>query len=113
MQHDAGIFIPLILQHIVVALNKMNGERGKIFSPPAKPFHLLIAFTMEHISHYHHLLRLKELNEAHEALHIFFKDRLRHTDSGFAKVTGLAQVKVGENKRFLLFPENTAVSAQP
>lgn len=113
MQHDAGIFIPLILQHIVVTLNKMNGERGKIFSPPAEPFQLFIAFTMEHISHYHHLLRLKELNEAHEALHIFFKDRLRHPDACFAEVPGLAQVKISKDKGFLLFPKNTTASAQP
>ncbi len=65
-----------------------------------------VARTVKKIAHYQYSLWLKILYLRQQPLKVFFKDRLRYSNTALPEVPCFAKVQVGQDEYLFLFPEN-------
>lgn len=109
---DAGMVVPFIGKYIVVAADELYGQTGKIVAPAQEKIMLFIGMAVKHIADHDQLLRVELLYKGEQPLHIFLENALRHSNTRFAEMSRLTQMKIRKDQCFFFFPEQATVGGE-
>ena len=106
---NVSLRIPRTLQDIMIAFNENDWKRSEILPPFEEHVQFPVRFAVKEITNYNDGSRVKKLDQLHEPLQVFLVNRLRYSDTGLSKMSGLAEMKIGQDQCTLLLPENATV----
>ena len=106
------LLVPGAFEDVVIAFYKNDVQVFNIGAPFQEHVQFFVGVTVKEIAYNYELFRFEELQQVHEALHVFFINRLGNCDAGFAEMAGFTKMQVGNDQCFLFFPKDAAVWAQ-
>lgn len=77
---NAGLRIPVIVENVMIAFDKPDGQVGKILSPSPEKRQLQVLAAVKKIANDQQLLRLKILDLRQQPVKVFFVNGSRHSN---------------------------------
>lgn len=103
---DARLFVPVLFEDIVIAFDQVYVDAGQVLAPSSEKRQFAVLSTVKKISHDEQLPGLEILYLRQQPVKVFLVDGGWHGDTGFAEMSCFAKMKIGEDERFFLFPED-------
>jgi hypothetical protein len=97
------------VEDVVIAPDKPDDKIGKVGSPFLEECQFLVFTAVKKIPDDQQLTRLKILYLRHQPLKVIAIDGGRHGDPRFSEMPGFAEMQVGYDQRFFLFPKDASV----